>query len=138
MARPRFRDQFTKAQLNAMQKAASIAKQRTSAFVSAVVDDTPVDTGALRGSWQIVKDPSLLNDKTPIDPSGAVTKSLLINKIKYLPIHLDWDIYFGNGKPYASRIEYEGHSKQAPNGMLRKNIAKGGAAFKGFELGSFK
>lgn len=66
-----------------------------------------------------------------------MTKQMLITKVRYLPIHMDWDIYFGNGKPYASRIEYEGYSKQAPNGMLRKNIARGGEGFNGFKLAAF-
>ena len=137
MARPSFRDQFTKAQLNAMQAAAKIVKQRTYGFINAVIDDTPVDTGAARGGWQIVKDPGQITEDTPLDPTGAVTKAMLIKKIRYLPIHMDWDIYFGNGKPYISRLEYEGYSKQAPNGMLRKNIARGGEAFNGFKLGDF-
>lgn len=137
MARPSFRDQFTRAQLNVMQKTAGKIKQRTYGFISAVIDDTPVKTGALRGGWQIVKAGQALMSDTPLDPTGAETKAILIRKIRYLPIHMDWDIYFGNGKPYASRIEYEGYSKQAPNGMLRRNIARGGEAFNGFKLGDF-
>lgn len=137
MARPSFRNQFSSAQLKVMQKTAATIKQRTYGFISAVIDDTPVDTGALRGGWQIVKSQGELSQNTPLDPTGSMTKELLIKKIRYLPIHLDWDIYFGNGKPYASRIEYEGYSKQAPNGMLRRNIARGGEAFNGFKLGTF-
>lgn len=137
MTKKSFRDQFTSAQLRAMQKAAGEVKQRLYGFVSAVVDDTPVKDGGLRGSWQIQKSPDLIQDNLPEDPSGAATKQRLFTKIRYLPIHQDWDIYFGNGKPYAQKIEYEGYSKQAPNGMLRKNIARGGQAFSGFKLGSF-
>ena len=133
-----FRHQFSSAQLKAMQRAAAQVKNRVYGFVSAVVDDIPVDTGALRGGWQIGKTGQPMISDTPLDPTGAATKALLIRKIRYLPIHMDWDIWFGNGKPYASVIEYEGHSKQAPNGMLRRNIARGGEGFNGFQLGSFK
>lgn len=133
----KFRDQFTKAQLRAMQKAAAVTKQRLYGFVTAVVDDTPVKDGGLRGSWQIQKSEGMILDNLPNDAIGDATKKRLFTKIRYLPIHQDWNIYFGNGKPYAQRIEYEGYSKKAPTGMLRKNISKGGDAFTGFKLGSF-
>lgn len=133
-----FRDQFTKAQLNTMQKAAGRVKERAYGFVSAVVDDTPVLTGALRGGWQIVKDGGQPSTDTPLDPTGNITKKMLITKIRYFPIHMDWNFIFGNWKPYAYRIEYEGHSNQAPSGMLRKNIARGGEAFNNFEVAGKK
>lgn len=134
----KFRDQFTSARLRVMQKKAAEAKARLYAFTEAVVDDTPVKDGGLRGGWQIQKSPDLIQDNLPNDPSGEATKQRLFTKIRYLPIHQDWSIYFGNGKPYAQKIEYEGYSNQAPNGMLRKNIARGGESFSGFKLGSFK
>lgn len=133
-----FRDQFTSAQLRAMQKAAAKVKERAYGFVSAVVDDTPVLTGELKGGWQMVKDGSAPNLDTPLDPTGEKTKKMLITKIRYLPIHMDWRFTFGNWKPYAYRIEYEGYSSQAPSGMLRKNIARGGEAFNKFETGGKK
>lgn len=133
-----FRDQFSAAQLRAMQKAAGRIKERAYTFVSNVVDDTPVDTGELKGGWQMVKDGSAPDMNTPLDPTGERTKRMLITKIRYLPIHMDWHFTFGNWKPYAYRIEYEGYSNQAPGGMLRKNIARGGEAFEKFETGGKK
>ena len=32
--------------------------------------------------------------------------------------------YLTNNSPYAERIEYEGHSTQAPDGMVRINAIK--------------
>ena len=125
MAKKSFRDQFTSAQLRAMQKAAGEVKQRLYGFVSAVVDDTPVKDGGLRGSWQIQKSPDLIQDNLPEDPSGAATKQRLFTKIRYLPIHQDWDIYFGNGKPYDQNIDYDVSSNPARYGMLSKNIERG-------------
>jgi hypothetical protein len=37
---------------------------------------------------------------------------------------LETDIYLSNSLPYAERIEYDGHSSQAPAGMLRRNVAR--------------
>ena len=137
MARPSFRDQFDKATLKAMTAVSREAKARLMGFVGAVVDDTPVLTGKLKGSWQIVKTGAQFLNDLPVDPEGAATKARLIQKIKYLPIHMDWQIMFGTPVPWAYRIEYEGWSKKAPSGMVRKNIILGGERFKSIYLGYF-
>jgi len=73
---------------------------------------TPVDTGNLRRSWT--------PDKNAVDGSSrggsvaAVTNSLDLG-----------DSYsLATGELYARRIEYEGHSKQAPNGMVGPTVAE--------------
>lgn len=33
-------------------------------------------------------------------------------------------LWLSNSLPYAARIEYEGHSKQAPEGMVRRNVTR--------------
>lgn len=137
MARPSFRDQFDAATLRVMAATAKEVKARTMGFVGAVVDDTPVKTGTLKGSWQIVKTGQSFAETLPPDVSGVATKQRLIQKIKYLPIHMDWQINFGTPVPWAHRIEYEGWSRQAPGGMVRKNIIIGGERFKGIYLGYF-
>lgn len=137
MARPSFRDQFDKATLKAMQAVSKEAKARLMGFVGAVVDDTPVLSGKLKGSWQIVKTGAKFLEDLPPDPSGIATKQRLLQKIRYLPIHMDWQILFGTPVPYAHKIEYEGWSKQAPSGMVRKNIILGGERFKGIYIGEF-
>ena len=137
MARPSFRDQFDKATLKAMTAVSREAKARLMGFVGAVVDDTPVLTGKLKGSWQIVKTAGEFIDSLPNDPEGDATKARLIQKIKYLPIHMDWQIMFGTPVPWAHKIEYEGWSEKAPSGMVRKNIILGGERFKGIYIGSF-
>jgi hypothetical protein len=137
MARPSFRDQFDAATLKVMAATSKEVKARVMGFVSAVVDDTPVLTGKLKGSWQIIKTGQTFLDDLPLDPTGVVTKQRLMQKIKYLPIHMDWQIYFGTPVPWAHRIEYEGWSQQAPGGMVRKNIILGGERFKGIYLGQF-
>lgn len=137
MARPSFRDQFDKATLKAMTAVSKEAKARTMGFVGAVVDDTPVLSGKLKGSWQIVKTGGSFLEDLPADPIGEATKARLLQKIKYLPIHMDWQILFGTPVPYSHKIEYEGWSKKAPSGMVRKNIILGGERFKGIYIGNF-
>lgn len=33
-------------------------------------------------------------------------------------------LWLSNSLPYAARIEYDGHSKQAPEGMVRRNVTR--------------
>ena len=137
MARPSFRDQFDKATLKAMREVSAKAKARLTAFSFAVVDDTPVLSGKLKGSWQLTRTGTEFIKDLPDDPDGQVTKARLLQKIKYLPIHMDWQIMFGTPVPYAHKIEYEGWSNKAPAGMVRKNLAVGGERLKAIYIGSF-
>lgn len=34
------------------------------------------------------------------------------------------ELWLANSLPYAWRIEYEGHSRQAPEGMVRRNVTR--------------
>jgi hypothetical protein len=134
-----FRDQFDAATLKVMKKKSAEAKARLMGFCAAVVDDTPVLTGALKGSWQLLNGNNKNFDRTtPLDPSGLVTKARLQQKIKYLPIHMDWKLTFGSPVKYAHKIEFEGWSQKAPQGMVRKNIAIGGERLKALYLGVFE
>ena len=134
-----FRDQFDAATLKVMKKKPAEAKARLMGFCAAVVDDTPVLSGKLKGSWQILTGASKgFDEKTPEDPSGVITKARLQQKIRYLPIHMDWNLTFGSPVKYAHKIEFEGWSEKAPQGMVRKNIAIGGERLKALYLGVFQ
>ena len=85
---------------------------------TAVIDGTPVKTGALRGSWQGSIEAPILDSIPRLDPSGELPKA----QVASLPVSLSNDIYLANSLPYAERIEY-GYSQQAPAGMVRVNIA---------------
>lgn len=87
----------------------------------AVVFDTPVLEGTLRGNWQC----SMLSPIT-----GPISKRVgnqvmaeiqsVLNGSK-----LEDTIYLRNNMPYAYGIEYYGWSKvKAPQGMVRKNIMR--------------
>jgi len=77
-----------------------------------VITRTPVDTGVLQKSWTPKKgEPDYSNRGGSVD---AVTNTLEVG-----------DTYsLGNGQPYVGVIEYEGHSQQAPAGMLRVSTAE--------------
>jgi hypothetical protein len=97
------------------------AQQRVfSRMVELIVEDTPVLTGSLKSSWVFsAGEPVLTRVKGATDPIPTA-----LNAIRTLVKGGDAVYYFANGQPYASRIEYTGHSGKAPNGMVRINLLK--------------
>ena len=89
---------------------------------SAVIMDTPVDTGRLRGNWQI----SLDTPKTGVtdidDKSGALTVASVVSFTATLKGGRL--TYLANNLPYAERIEYGWSKVKAPEGMVRRNVAR--------------
>lgn len=87
---------------------------------SGVVQSTPVDTGRLKGNWQVSQGSPATGTLTSVDKSGAVT-------IAAIAVGMGgWGsvTYLANNLPYAHRIEFDGWSKQSPAGMVRINMAR--------------
>jgi hypothetical protein len=83
----------------------------------AIIGDTPVLTGMLKGNWQTsVGAPK--TSEIPLRPANLAVAELVdvANKLKG-----DETVFIRNNRPYAVKIEY-GHSKKRPEGMLRKNV----------------
>lgn len=83
-----------------------------------VIQETPVDSGRARNNW-------FLSVDIPDDSVTTSTSSGLatIRSLRKMPLRvLDRKIYLSNNLPYIGALEYGGHSKQAPNGMVRKNL----------------
>jgi hypothetical protein len=127
---------FEKQILNFSQVSAEKAESTRRAIIlklfSSIIDDTPVDTGLLRGNWLTgAKQPKNYQIKTP-DKSGSTAKE----KIEANLGDFGDTVYFSNNLPYASVAEYgkwkgpsekvttDGYSIQAPSGMVRKNVAR--------------
>jgi hypothetical protein len=86
---------------------------------SRVIQKSPVDTGRFKGNWQVaigsIPDGTLqLDDKAGTATIAKVTAEALNVKAGQV-------IYLVNNLPYAQALEY-GHSKQAPNGMVRLTV----------------
>jgi hypothetical protein len=99
-----------------------VKKRAAFGLFSAIVMETPVDKGVLRNNWQ-------MNLNYPADSTladGDVTGSAVLSRIKSQIEGVDpvSYIYFTNNLSYAKRIEYDGWSGKAPEGMLRVNIAR--------------
>jgi hypothetical protein len=87
---------------------------------SLVIDGSPVDTGLLRGNWQTAINSPRLSRIERLDPTGSTAKAeALANLGSMVDV-----VIMTNSLPYVERIEYEGYSAQAPDGMVRKAAAK--------------
>ena len=104
----------------------NIIRQPAARLSAAVVSDTPVETGALRGSWTPNKGSPRANN---VDGGANQNIAGVINSLKPGD-----KFYLCNGQPYGPRIEYEGWSHdKAPAGMVRINTAR----FAEFVRGSY-
>lgn len=76
--------------------------------------------GRLRANWMVSLNGFDDDTTESTDKEGAV--KLLMSKV--VICQLNDEICMSNSLPYAYRIEYDGHSKQAPAGMVRRNVIR--------------
>lgn len=109
--------------LKVKQRSLKITRMSLLDLFSAIVIDTPVDEGFLRNGWFC----SFENPRegTPIEPSksGQETIDAMTSQVDQLTegVH---SIYFVNNFVYGPRIEFDGHSGKAPQGMVRVNTIR--------------
>jgi hypothetical protein len=114
---------------NDLRKVIDKAKTKESQFVrkvlleldKRVVMKSPVDTGRFRANWYVGD--AKINDETTqeTDPSGLKSIARSALEINSLTVN-GQIIYITNSLPYSYRLEYEGWSTQAPQGMVRVTI----------------
>ena len=83
------------------------------------VMDSPVDTGMFRGNWRYSYNSNHMIIDEP-DKSGQKSIAALTAFLKGFNGGEMWIL---NGIKYGTALEY-GHSKKAPQGMVRRNIAR--------------
>lgn len=86
---------------------------------NSVIRDTPVDTGRARGNWQTTVGTPAQSSSLRLDRSGTEAQAEVIQNVR----GLDKVNYLINNLPYIQPLEY-GHSKQAPAGMVRRNVLR--------------
>ena len=103
-----------KARLQQTRKAITIK------LFSAVVKDTPVLTGRLRGNWQFSEVAPTVGEIQGVR-SEAETVQLI--QLGTLETDGSQPLFLTNNLPYAARIEFDGWSKQNDGkGMVRINV----------------
>lgn len=86
-----------------------------------VIMKSPVDTGRFKGNWQVAIGSIPAGTLEINDKSGTATVAKVTAAT--LGLHAGQVIYLVNNLAYARALEY-GHSKQAPNGMVRLSLAE--------------
>ena len=97
-----------------------------------IVEKTPVDTGMLRGAWQVTLGSPSAQDILTSSDANSRARAVLNG-------YSGGSIYFTNNMPYAYTAEYggwgrgagatnkttaDGYSVQAPNGMVRISLSE--------------
>ena len=86
---------------------------------SRVILQTPVDTGAARANWQVSRG----------EPITSITERSQTEALRDLPKKRNYGglkepTFLTNNLPYIQRLEFEGWSDQAPEGMVRINVLR--------------
>lgn len=91
-------------------------------LMSDITNNTPVDTGRARANWfASINTPVSTTVEYSGSPASAAVQAVGNAQvaISQAPGNVFW---ISNNLPYIYRLEFEGWSKQAPNGMVRLAI----------------
>lgn len=134
---PDFILQVNRALSASVEKASKVTANAALEIFGDIVNETVVDTGALRSSWRL--------KVNSVDPSVEASNQPASSTIQKARGELSAQINNGaaftfisitNNQPYAKKVEFGqflpanspkvsgGYSKLSPQGMLRKNIAR--------------
>jgi predicted short-subunit dehydrogenase-like oxidoreductase (DUF2520 family) len=106
--------------VTALDKVDKIRRASILDLIGLIIEATPVDTGLLRGNFQASINAPVTSKTDREDKTGDAVIAEAMANLGSLA-----DIFFlTNNLPYAERIEYEGFSAQAPEGMVRISAAR--------------
>lgn len=116
-----FGQEFDKALAENLAFLKTVRNAEVKALAEKIIDDTPVLTGDLKGSWRFtIGTPS--DDKTPRrDGSGVLPKAELEQAIKQWPDN--GSLFMTNNLRHSEGVEFDSWSTQRPSGMVRVNLA---------------
>ena len=83
---------------------------------TAIIKETPVDTGRARGNWQ-----ASVNSASGAELSRTSEGAAIVQLSQEASAAIGNTFFFTNNVPYIRRLEY-GYSDQAPQGMVRRNL----------------
>jgi hypothetical protein len=109
-----FSDDIKKFNEKTKKKVTKIFRGTALSLFGKIVVRTPVDTGRLRGNWQVQ-----LNSA----PTGTLDTTKVQDPSEAKRAKLGDAIFIINNLPYAEVIE-DGSSKQAPQGMVKVTVAE--------------
>lgn len=86
----------------------------------AIIKDTPADTGRARGNWQASIGRGATKEIAVNNQRSGEAKAIA-DVDQNVSVAVGDLYYLTNNVPYIERLEF-GWSKQAPSGMVRKNL----------------
>jgi hypothetical protein len=104
------------------QRYAAVLRATMIALLVKVAYRTPIRTGRAAGSWSIGRgNPGsfMVPEGQSSSPEEAIQRA---SQVSFEYPYVTWYLY--NKVPYIERLEYEGWSQQAPDGMLRLSVAE--------------
>lgn len=113
-----FADDVRRFSVKAGESADKTVRAVTVSLFNGIIRDTPVDEGRLRGDWQTTVGTPAAGENGRVDPGG---RAAMAEVEANTPEGAGQLTYLTNSMPYAEAIE-EGSSKQAPEGMVRRNM----------------
>ena len=119
-------DSVAEFELIALNQSENAIKAAIVGLCGDIISDTPVDTGRLKNNWF----PSVDTASAETTEQTANTARARLETAVSQGYKLDKVFYFTNNLPYAYRIEFEGWSKKAPQGMVRRNIVRWNTYFR--------
>jgi len=92
-----------------------------------LIDYSPVDTGEFKGSWRVSGGGPVTLHEMILDPGGAATLERGLAALR--SIHAFGHVHINNTAPHFPALE-DGHSGQAPAGVMRVIVPAFKAIFK--------
>ena len=115
------------------QKANDVKAKVALQVLTGVVEMTPVDTGHARANWQVTigNSPATGEIDGEDDPqkNGGGSETIIKGAIVADGVGVGDDMWIHNNLPYILPLE-DGHSEQAPNGMVAVTMARINEQFK--------
>ena len=96
-----------------------ITRGTTIALFNAVIQDTPVLEGRLRGDWQTTVGQPASGENGRIDTVGTASMAEVTANT---PHGAGQETYLTNNMPYAEEIENGSSKQKAPQGMVHRNV----------------
>lgn len=90
----------------------------TISLFNGIIRDTPVDTGRARGAWETTVGQASTSTPERLDKTGSLAMAEVVANT---PPGAGQETYIANNLPYIANLE-RGSSKQAPEGMVRRNM----------------
>lgn len=90
----------------------------TISLFNGIIRDTPVDTGRARGAWETTVGQASTSTPERLDKTGSAAMAEVVANT---PPGAGQETYIANNLPYIVNLE-RGSSKQAPEGMVKRNM----------------